>query len=64
MERNARIPRIATAPKGPGIETCPHCRRQVNKLALYSTGIGKLCFSCLHGRDAKGPYHGPSGGSR
>lgn len=35
-----------------GTVKCPHCRRTVNSLSLYATGIGKLCFACLHGRDA------------
>lgn len=56
--------RIATAPKGPGIAKCPHCHRQVNELSLYPTGIGQLCFSCLHGQDAIGPNHSPKGGSK
>lgn len=35
-----------------GTAKCPHCRRTVNSLSLYITGIGQLCYLCLHGKDA------------
>lgn len=29
---------------------CPYCRKTVNRLALYATGIGSLCYGCLRVR--------------
>ena len=37
---------VITTPE-PHTAKCPHCLRVRNRLSVYPTPIGKLCYSCL-----------------